>query len=509
VVCGHGRKDLAQVEAVLRFTTFDGKSVALLDFAPDWVQPFQCDTFLDSHVEDGLTGREGRRALAVKLRFSVSFRVTVSGVDARRLYGGLKTYQAQPLGVPLWPAAVAWSERATRFLKGGVNLVFKPDWSQWELYFDGSEPGWPAASDIVVPVLFGRIEDRDLRWPSPEIAQLSVNFDESSPASWAVETTGAALTSGPLPSVNWTTAPHIWTTPVNFDEGRQTTSVRVERSQIGFGREQSETLYPQSTRFEQESDHIAHGATEIASLFEFFKQNGAGKAFWILTWTMATRLTADVGELVTLMAVEDTTAIEVGDWLAFTAGTGAPIIRKVVSKNAGAVGVDSPIGFAYARVTLVSHAKLMRFRKASMRVSFVNSDLAATSLSLLELPDEYTPAADEELGLTLGQLWHRVFLYEITKRVGQTNVVERLTSHEEDIELDGYTYTAAKIDHGAMRQGVALDRDSVDVRFFLGASPTLQDAARLRSNGPIKIVIKEASITQLPEFTDEYTEDFQ
>ena len=175
MVCGHGIAHGPEMEARLKFLTFGGREVALLSEAPDWKDSFDAEFSLLATQEQSLSGRESRRAMSVELRTKMGFSVTVADAEARGLSSGLKQYQNQLLGVPFWPGLAQWSDRAARKISGGVNLVYKEDWSQWELYFDGAEPVWPAIDDVVVPVLFGRMEQRRLRWPSPSAAVRSTD----------------------------------------------------------------------------------------------------------------------------------------------------------------------------------------------------------------------------------------------------------------------------------------------------------------------------------------------
>lgn len=491
----------------MKFLTFDGRAVALLDEAPDWSGAVTADFSGVVNVERGLTGLESRRPLSVYLRTELSFSITVEGTKARELAGGLRRYQAEPIGVPLWPLELAWADRASRVLTGGVWLVHRSDWSQWALYLDGSEPVWPLPGDRVVPVLFGRLDGRDLKWPSGDIATFEVRFIEKSPAKWAFKVVDNPMEEGPKPSDAYTFAPYVFGAQVNFDQGSQSFSVEVQRNQIGFGREEAETLYPQETGFEQQTDHIAQGEVEIGKLLSFFQTHLSGRPFWVPTWTCATMLVEDIGPLVSQIPVEDTVAIEIGDWLAFMRDQGT-VIRKVTIKTGSTLFLDSAPG-ATSENTQVCPAKLVRFVKPSVRVSWLSGDVVASSMAVREVPEEYVPADGEELGITLGQIWHRIYLYEITERVGGFEAVDRLTSHEEDVEADGVFYSSARITHGNIRQGVALDLDEADLTVDLGASDIIARTVRLRSRGPVHVTIKEASVTRLRQFSDDFEASFQ
>ncbi|MFM7099626.1 MAG: hypothetical protein ACKO3N_00460, partial [Verrucomicrobiota bacterium] len=125
------------------------------------------------------------------------------------------------------------------------------------------------------------------------------------------------------------------------------------------------------------------------------------------------------------------------------------------------------------------------------------------------LPQEEAVPEDEDIGVSMGLAWHRVFLYEFTREVaGETETV-RLTSHEEDVELDGVTYAAARIDHGSIARGIALDRDSTEITAALADVYLLADMAALRSEAPVRVTIREASITRIRQFSDDFNDSFQ
>lgn len=504
MVRGHGNAHRPPVEGpFVRSTTFNGQLVWVLDIEPDWSSPFVADLAMTSNVEEGLTVIESRRPLSSSILAKLGFRITAIDADARRLANGLKLYQNEPLGVPLWPAAVDWSKRDARQIVGGVNLVFRTDGSQWEVYFEGEEPDWTMAGDIVVPLLVGRLEQRAIQYPAPRVAQFDVSFTESSPARWALRPVHVDFDSGPVPSDAYATGPLVFPAAVDYQSPSIGLGVFVHRQQIGFGRQASELLYPQATRIEFDGDHIAVGSTDIGRLVQFFRLHGTGRTFWIPMLAMATRLLEDIPAGVSSFIVDGTGSFEVGDFVAFVSGPRS-VIRRITAKNDVAITVDAPPGPGTAAETVVCHCRLVRIIKPSLRIEWESGNVVTCKVGVRELPDEYNPVEGETLGQTLGLLWHRVFLYEVTYQLEGGEVVERFTSHEEDVSLDGVLYTAARISHGATRQGVALDRDVLDVTLDSRESTLIRDAATLRCNAPLKIVVRVASISRFREFDASY-----
>ena len=76
-------------------------------------------------------------------------------------------------------------------------------------------------------------------------------------------------------------------------------------------------------------------------------------------------------------------------------------------------------------------------------------------------------------------------------------VVHRFTSYERDLEVDGNTYLAARIEHGPIRQGVVLDRDEVELRAVPDEGDTghpLVAMAALASDWPVSVTVRYADL---------------
>jgi hypothetical protein len=75
-------------------------------------------------------------------------------------------------------------------------------------------------------------------------------------------------------------------------------------------------------------------------------------------------------------------------------------------------------------------------------------------------------------------------------------IIHRYTSFERDIEVEGETYKSAKIDHGAIRQGIALDREEVDVRMEIPSDVNhpLVRMATMRTESPLALTIRRAEV---------------
>ena len=167
--------------------TYNSQSLYLLDDLPDWASPYKATASLITAQESGLTDREARRAHGETLRLRVSYQIKVTGTDARQLAAGMRARQNEPVCAPLWPAACAWSDRASADITGGLKAVFPADGSTPRLY-ESTEPTspTPSASDTLVPLVVGYLESRDLRWLTDTYATFDVSLAENSTNAWAI-----------------------------------------------------------------------------------------------------------------------------------------------------------------------------------------------------------------------------------------------------------------------------------------------------------------------------------
>jgi hypothetical protein len=477
-------------------TVYNGIQVWLLDLQPDWdQQPVECEFSLVADAEAGLTNREGRRPFSATLRCKLSYSGLALEGKARELSGGLRQVKADPVVVPFWPAAVRWADRATRPIGSGLNIVFKEEFAQWEIY-ENVEPGWPAADDQVAPLLWGRLETKSPQWEGPEMAVFPVRLIEESQASYAVVPAAVAFANGPTPA-GYGAAPKLFPFAVNFDSGiKANVDEVVLRTPIGFARQQMETFYAQTPARSQVSEHELITAIEAAQALEFFRQHGAGKSFWCPDFVSAVVLTADVGAADTVLHVKDTLAVITGDWIVFSTPDSVLGTARITAKTNNTVTIAVAVGVLMpAGTTLVSFLVLGKFGKRPLvTVQWKSLDNASVELALVEVPAEYAPAADETLGTTIGVLPTRCYLYEFSRTLDGVLFVDRFTSYESDLTFGGNTYHAKKIGNNEIVQGIFLDMDGVDIEsdMFQGNPAGLM--ASLRMEAPLFCVIRQGEV---------------
>jgi hypothetical protein len=473
-------------------TTFAGQSVLLLNDAPDWGSPIAATFDLVSQFEEGLTGREARRPHAATLRAKVRFRLTIQGTDGFTLKNALRGYQAQPIILPFWPLAETWANRAN-IAATGLKVAYTADWSTWELYTT-VEPGWVSAGDMVAPAFWGRLEDREMVWLNATVAQFDVQFTETGPTTYALIPTSQVFQPGPGLG-GYPTNPRLWPTALDWRDVPESFSVRIIREQLGFGRASFETIYPQASVRENQFRTLTQSSAECWRLLRFFADHGAGKAFWSPTWHSAAVMAADLGAGSSALSVQSAVGIQAGDYLAFVQGTGIQATSRVATVVGNTVNLNSSPGAFAASETVVSTLVLARFDKPRIGLEFIMGSVAQGAVSVVELPPEYSPAADETLGTTIGLLTTRGYIYDLAQTIGGTTTTTRLTSYESTLTVGGNTYTARKIDHGTINQSLFIDRDEIELRSEIIPADPLVKLATGQSEAPVRLTISSVDVS--------------
>jgi uncharacterized phage protein (TIGR02218 family) len=482
-------------------------SVFLLTDPPNWLQPLKSTFTILQGGAVGLSNRETRRPHSATLRTSLEYQSTRTGADARELIGALRELNTQVVLCPFWPAAVRWIDPIPA---AALYVVWKDDWSQWEIYSD-TPPVWPDADPgevLVAPLLWGRLAKRETPWPSTDTLTFDVQFIEDGPADYALVPPAAEFGAGPLPLTGYTTAPRLLPYRANFVGIEDSVAINVLRESIGFGRQQTQTFYAQAAQHAFKLPYFLDGQSAAFEFLRFFLDHaGPGASFWTPGWMSAAQLTADAAAADTVLQVADTNSLKVGDYIALL-NSGAGILPAIVSALADTtVTLLAPIGADHvASDTIVTPLLLVRLDKPTLQIDWQNPHAAAATLQLIELPAEYAPATGETIGDTLGQLGGptgqvRCYLYEFTRDLGGETITDRYTSYEVDVTLGEDTYAAAQIEHGDILQGIALEQDAVQVTGGAAFQPPsvppvspLLLFATLKMEAPLKLTIRQADV---------------
>jgi len=496
----------------MRTTDFNDATLYVLDDQPNWGAGFGISFLALSTSSGGLTGRDTRRALSVALRASCQFTLLLRGLAAARLENALRTLKDEKVAVPFWPALRKYSD-APRLVGGKVSLTYLPDWSAWQVFTGSDVPllGSPLVQ-LVVPLMVGKLKNRETTWKTPTVVEMPVDFIEQSPIEQSLIVLDATLAAGPLPSDKYETAPALFPGKPNYQSPEVSFSaLPATNDTIGVGREPVETNYLENPVRRQRTFHYANGIADIEKVVSFFTAHAAGKNFWAPTPNSVATITAPVSVSDTTVYLSSTIGFSVGDWAAFTRGEEIRF-GKVVDKTINSILLDAYPG-AIGPGWTVSRLMLGRLNAPKLDLTFRKPDFAECSLDVRDSATEYDPAAEESLGLSIGYLWHRVVLIELYQNRGGVVVTERFANHEDDVEWGGNIYTGGRagtrMETGDRETSVTISRDSMSLTADLEASSLLQAIVKRRSFGPVYLRVIATSIQALAEFNEDFNEDYQ
>jgi hypothetical protein len=473
-------------------TQFNAQAVFLIDNPWDGNSAFETEWSLIRDTQTGLTQRESRRPYSATLRATAKYDCIVHDDALRMLQGSLRSLNTQPVILPLWAVMVPWAERGTAPISGGLKIVWKEDWSRFEIFQD-AEPAWPADDDFVAPALWGFISPTRPQLRNPDSALWSVDFTESSPAQYAIAPAAFEFPAGPQPPCYPFTPPLLPFRP-DFSAVSEEISVEVKRDSTGFGREQNQTFYPHAASRSQTASYTIAGENGAAQLLRFFQDVAApGSAFWAPGWFQLASLTQDAEPADTVLQVSDTSAVNVGDYVAIVSFDTA-IARRIVATNPGTITLDAaPDIPIIARTTLVQPLCLARLDKPTLKVSWTSPAAAKCQLEWTELPAEYVPPPDETIGITLGRLPQKVVLFEFARDFANgTTAIDRFTSYETDLQWNGNLYRSSQLGHGDIKQSLNFDDSGVDLDSFIFADNPLALDATLKSETPLSLTLRHA-----------------
>lgn len=475
-------------------STYNSTAIYVVDDLVDWGAGVRASFEAVADTRSSLSDREGRRGYSSTLRVSIRFGIIATKSKAMVLDSAMRSYQAEPLVVPFLPGVVEWASRASRTIAGGLYIVWKRDWSQWEIY-EGTEPSWPTGAELVAPALWGRIDSKSLDWIDATKCRCDIDFIEDSKAGWALSPVAATLATGPTPASGYGSAPYVAPTRPDFSDGLGDQFLtRIVRASNGFTRQSDSTLYPQTNAQEFESSHVVTGAS-IGKLLYFFQLHAAGKPFWIPRWTASAIISSAVGATDTTLNVTSGHTVQANDYVALCSPGSDPITRKATAVASTTVTLDSAPGALDQEDWFVSRLLIARFSEPVLTVSWIDPLTARASIKFRELPPEYSQPSGETIGTTLGALPTRAYLYEFRRVLAGVTFYERFTSFESDLTYSANTYTSANIKHGEITQGLALDRDELDVSCRVLSVTALKQMVALRSPSPVFLTITQVDVS--------------
>lgn len=470
------------------FDTYNSEAVIILTESPNWQSPVRADIDFVAQVSGALTGRESRRGFGGALRWKLKFTSMLSGADSLALAGGLRDYLSQPVLVPFWPGALAWSDRASTPWDAGFKIAFKSDWSQWEV-FTTTTPSWPASTDLWAPLLYGRLENRDIQQTDVDVSVFAVEFVETGPVDYALTPGVETWTSGPTPT-GYGAAPKRFPFALEWSgEPVESASVNIQRDGVGFRRDAIEHNYAAQPTRNLELGVTLTSADDIARAARWFLDYAPGGSFWTPNTVPCATLAADIAGAATTFTVDDDTGIKVGDYLALCSVGEIVQTCKVSGVASNTITVTAALSAADSDTITVHQLILARLEKPKLQLSFDEPGLLSTSFVVVEVPSEVVVAADETVATTIGGLPTRCYLYEFSQSIGGSTYYERLTSFEDDLTYSANTFTSSHISHGNIRRGVAIDRDAVQITAKFDAATMLGKLVTMKSELPVMLTI--------------------
>lgn len=504
--------------------TLNGEPVYLLHYRADWQAGFDLSLVMPADIDRSQGGIEARAPLGETLRARVGFELQLFEDESAAFRVALQKLGDKRVLCPLWAAAHRYIGSAavyldengeayldeegnpyvgegitTPYIGSAVWLFFQPDWSAWEVV-QGSEgvPGFTTdAETIRVPLLLGRFEEP----PRPKavtdrLLTCSIRFAEQSPASQALlpmfmtapqgpSIGGRELLAFPL-DPDWSVEPEIGEVVVDREE-----------LPVGLGREPATSCFPQDSSRVVTLGYTPWRWIEVAKLVSFFlQQRGQAGHFWLPCPAADCYLTAAASATDTLLHVDDPSLLGDNQYLAFQLAGGLPVYARIYSVDTvgRTVTLAAPLGMFLPAGQVVGTAVLARFSSPELAMHFSTDSLAEARLSFLELGSEYYTPAGEVVGTTMGGLLPEVHLYRFTRAYPGQQIVNRYTSHERDLLLDGQLYLARPIEHDKTVDTIAIDDAVSTVRaaHFAGSPLALVPGGRLEA--PLYCEIIEAEL---------------
>lgn len=486
--------------------TLNGEDVYLLHYRAEWSSGFTLRVGMQSFIDRSQGGIEARTPLGNTLRTRLAFDLQLFERESAEFRVALQRLGGKRVLCPVWPAAHRYLTGAsvylapdgsayvdeegnpytspagvtTPYLAAGVWLLFEEDWSAWAVLLGDEEPGFtPSATAVRVPLLLGRFEQRPRpRAHTDRLATVPISFVEQSPAAYALVPMTMAPAYGP--SIGGVEIP-VFPLPVDWSSEPEAGEVLVDRGeeQVGHGREPTSTYHPQDPARLVSASFSPYQWDELTRLLSFFHaRRGQAQPFWLAHPLVECSLVAAADPYDTVLSVDDASLLGDNRYI-FLAGVFASIASVDLEANTvtldDALGVDAPAG------TPVATAVLARFSTPELELRFSTDSLAETRIDFIELGAEYYLPTGEILRESFADLPVIAYLYRFTRAYPGQTIVNRYTSHERDLVLDGETFLARGIEHGAAKETIELEDVEAELKApaFVGNPLHLFSPARL------------------------------
>lgn len=441
-------------------TTYNAATAYLLNDEPDWRERVTLHGALPADKHRSLTGREARRPVADALRCSLRWTALLNRTQANALRDCLQLLSDEPILCPAWPFALAGADWSTDYVSGGLLIGWLDDWSDFEL-----DPATPADWDQVAPCLVGRLAATPEPAPADtENVRVDFDFVEDADATTALAPATVSWTNGP--ALGDATTPKLFPFQVTWNEPRSgAAEVVVDRQSLGRSRQSAAAAYEQDPERLLSADLLLTSRTDIATLLKWFvDRRGVAEAHYVTEALAVTDLAATANSGTAALTVSDGDDVGSNRFLELSHAAKVEVVR--VNTVAGdTLNLTANLVNTWpASLTLMRLACLARFAREDFDLDFVTPEVARVRLAWRELPAEYTVAAGETRGTTLGALTTKAWLYLVTLDWNGATEAHRFTSFEQDLTASGQTWTSRPAEHSELRQSLKLDRDEVTLK---------------------------------------------
>lgn len=404
----------------------------LLPYQPNWRAGIETRFEIPAKADRGLTGREARRAFGTTLRVETEFELLLEQADAAAFRNALQDADLAKSKVvfPFWPGVRAYGDTEPVPFATGRWLFTSA--SGYHAVHDTPDPMGPFPGGLlVVPVLEGRLVDPPrCEALTDEVLKVRVRLRDEGPPERSLQVTSEGFASGPETGGR---TPPLFPLRVNFGEGVETgnAEVEIDHRQLGFCRAESSVLYPQNPARTFAFPLRLVSLEDAAALLKFFAERQAvTETFWLPSHLAETRLALDTSATVPIIPITGTpAAFGQNRFVAFT-DPERTVARRIeeftIFEAFHALRVNSSPGRFLAANTSLSTLALARFAKPSLTLQWGSNGEADARVEFREVPTEYQVATGEALGVTVGALPRRAFLYTFRVNIPQAASHQRV-----------------------------------------------------------------------------------
>jgi len=467
-------------------TVYNSSPVFLITLPPDGTMKVTLSKLSDRQA--GRTRREERRTLGSTLRWKLDYSALVlDRVTAQATRLSLKAWDGRPVLCPLWMAAAAFS--ATPMFTGALHCTWEPDFAVWELHRTPAPAGFtPSTLAMTAPVLWGTLEKLpDPSLITPEAGTIPITFVETGPADLAI---------APAPSVVVPLGPVLHGSPwpiIDLDVDYSSSKaggvdIQVSRERLGYGRGQTETLYPQTPRRTTNATVFGELKDFVRLIAVFHASGGSVYPVWFPSGYAPTRLTANTSSGSVQISVEDPNALGGHPHLVLRDFSGAVVPCEVDSIAGKIVNLKASPG-AFAREGISLQLLLFgRFSDDDLVINWESALKLSSQFMLTEIPSDYGSPSGETYGATIGGVGAPIMLLDIEDQVGG---LWHWTNYEAQVSVDTFVYEARQFSWDEIQEALNMDDGSVNLTCDSWEGNPFMRLLRPHRGQQLKVTLKE------------------